>query len=94
LILIIDEQPLEYPSAGSTFKRPEGYYASKLIMDSGLRGFRYGNACVSEKHCGFVINEGGATAYEITTLIHKIIEIVSDKYGVILEPEVKLLGEF
>lgn len=89
-----DKQPLEYPSAGSTFKRPEGYYASKLIMDSDLRGFRYGNACVSEKHCGFVINQGGATAAEITTLIHQIIEIVSDKYGVILEPEVKLLGEF
>lgn len=89
-----DKQPLEYPSAGSTFKRPVGYYASKLIMDSELRGFRYGNACVSEKHCGFVINLGGATALEINTLIHKIIDIVYDKYGVILEPEVKRLGEF
>lgn len=89
-----DKQPLEYPSAGSTFKRPVGYYASKLIMDSDLRGFRYGDACVSEKHCGFVINLGDATALEITTLIHKIIDIVFEKYGVILEPEVKLLGEF
>lgn len=89
-----EKQPLEYPSAGSTFKRPVGYYAAKLIMDSGLRGFRYGNAMVSEKHCGFVINTGDATALEITILIHKIIDIVSEKYGVILEPEVKLLGEF
>ena len=89
-----EKQPLDYPSAGSTFKRPVGYYASKLIMDSELRGFRYGNACVSEKHCGFVINLGGATAFEIITLIHKIVDIVFEKYGVILEPEVKLLGEF
>lgn len=89
-----DKQPLEYPSAGSTFKRPEGYYASKLIMDAGLRGYRYGSACVSEKHCGFVINDGDATAEEILILIGKIIEIIKNKDGVTLEPEVRLLGEF
>lgn len=89
-----DKQPLEYPSAGSTFRRPEGYYAGKLIMDSGLRGYRVGNAQVSEKHCGFVINTGAATAVEVRTLISEVIQIVFDKYGVVLEPEVKLLGEF
>jgi UDP-N-acetylmuramate dehydrogenase len=89
-----DKQPLEYPSAGSTFKRPEGYYAGKLIMDSGLRGYQIGNAQVSEKHCGFVINKGGATANDVRTLISNIVEIVNEKFGVELEPEVKLLGEF
>ncbi|QHQ60719.1 UDP-N-acetylmuramate dehydrogenase [Anaerocolumna sedimenticola] len=89
-----EKQPLEYPSAGSTFKRPAGYYAGKLIMDSGLRGYQVGNAQVSEKHCGFVINKGGATATEVKTLISDIIEIVNNKFGVVLEPEVKLLGEF
>lgn len=89
-----DKQPLEYPSAGSTFKRPEGYFAGKLIMDSGLRGYQIGNAQVSEKHCGFVINKGGATANEVRTLISNIVEIVYSKFGVELEPEVKLLGEF
>ncbi|WFR56773.1 UDP-N-acetylmuramate dehydrogenase [Anaerocolumna sp. AGMB13025] len=89
-----DKQPLEYPSAGSTFKRPAGYYAGKLIMDSGLRGYQVGNAQVSEKHCGFVINKGGATALEVRTLISDVIEIVNHKFGVVLEPEVKLLGEF
>lgn len=89
-----DKQPLEYPSAGSTFKRPEGHFAGKLIMDSGLRGYKVGNAQVSEKHCGFVINKGGATAVEVKALIGEIIQIVHDKCGVTLEPEVKLLGEF
>ncbi len=89
-----DKQPLEYPSAGSTFKRPEGNYASKLIMESGLRGFQVGNAQVSEKHCGFVINKGGATATDVMTLITEIKRIVFDKYGVMLEPEVRLLGDF
>jgi UDP-N-acetylmuramate dehydrogenase len=89
-----DKQPLEYPSAGSTFKRPAGYYAGKLIMDSGLRGYQVGNAQISEKHCGFVINKGGATALEVRTLISDVIEIVNNKFGVVLEPEVKLLGEF
>lgn len=89
-----EKQPLEYPSAGSTFKRPEGYFAGKLIMDSGLRGFSIGNAGVSEKHCGFVINKGGASALEIYTLIQEVIRIVYEKQGVRLEPEVRLLGEF
>ncbi|BCJ92976.1 UDP-N-acetylenolpyruvoylglucosamine reductase [Anaerocolumna cellulosilytica] len=89
-----DKQPLEYPSAGSTFKRPEGHFAGKLIMDSGLRGYQVGNAQVSEKHCGFVINKGGATAIEVRALIKEIIQIVYNKFGVTLEPEVKLLGEF
>lgn len=89
-----DKQPLEYPSAGSTFKRPEGYFAGKLIMDAGLRGYQVGNAQVSIKHCGFVINTGGATAKEVRTLITNVIEVVNDKFGVVLEPEVKLLGEF
>lgn len=89
-----EKQPLEYPSAGSTFKRPAGYYAGKLIMDSGLKGYRVGNARISEKHCGFVINAGGATACDVKTLISDVIEIVNRKFGVMLEPEVKLLGEF
>lgn len=88
-----DKQPLEYPSAGSTFKRPEGEFAGRLIMDSGLRGYSVGKAMVSEKHCGFVINTGGATAAEVYTLIHSIIAIVQEKYGVVLEPEVKILGK-
>jgi UDP-N-acetylmuramate dehydrogenase len=89
-----DKQPLEYPSAGSTFKRPEGYFAGKLIMDAGLRGYQVGYAQVSIKHCGFVINTGSATAREVRTLIADVIKIVNDKFGVVLEPEVKLLGEF
>jgi UDP-N-acetylmuramate dehydrogenase len=89
-----DKQPLEYPSAGSTFKRPEGYFAGKLIMDAGLRGYQVGNAQISEKHCGFVINKGGATAADIMTLITEVRQIVFDKFGVMLEPEVRLLGEF
>ena len=88
------KQPLEYPSAGSTFKRPEGYFAGKLIMDSGLRGYRVGGAQVSEKHCGFVINTGDATAEDVRTLMKNVSDIVSDKFGVTLEPEVKFLGEF
>lgn len=89
-----EKQPLEYPSAGSTFKRPAGFYAGKLIMDSGLRGYQVGNAQISEKHCGFVINKGGATAGEVKALISDVIEIVNHKFGIVLEPEVKLLGEF
>lgn len=88
------KQPLEYPSAGSTFKRPEGYFAGKLIMDSGLAGYQVGGAQVSEKHCGFVINAGGATARDIRTLMDNVRDIVYKKYGVTLEPEVKFLGEF
>lgn len=88
------KQPLEYPSAGSTFKRPEGYFAGKLVMDSGLRGYQVGGARVSEKHCGFVINAGGATAKDVRTLMENVRDIVYKKYGVTLEPEVKFLGEF
>ena len=88
------KQPLEYPSAGSTFKRPEGYFAGKLVMDSGLRGYQVGGAQVSEKHCGFVINAGGATAKDVRTLMDNVRDIVYEKYGVTLEPEVKFLGEF
>ena len=88
------KQPLEYPSAGSTFKRPEGYFAGKLIMDSGLRGYQVGGAQVSEKHCGFVINTGNATAKDVTTLMSDVQRIVMEKFGVKLEPEVKFLGEF
>ena len=88
------KQPLQYPSAGSTFKRPEGYFAGKLIMDSGLRGYQVGGAQVSEKHCGFVINTGNATAKDVRTLMSDVQRIVEEKYGVKLEPEVKFLGEF
>ena len=90
----VTKQPLEYPSAGSTFKRPEGYFAGKLVMDSGLRGYQVGGARVSEKHCGFVINAGGATAKDVRTLMENVRDIVYKKYGVTLEPEVKFLGEF
>lgn len=88
------KQPLEYPSAGSTFKRPEGYFSGKLIMDSGLAGYQVGGAQVSEKHCGFVINAGDATARDVRTLMDNVRDIVYKKYGVTLEPEVKFLGEF
>lgn len=88
------KQPLEYPSAGSTFKRPEGYYAGKLIMDAGLRGYRIGGARVSEKHCGFVVNDGGATAADIREVIEEVQERVRDMFHVRLEPEVIFLGDF
>lgn len=88
------KQPLEYPSAGSTFKRPEGYFAGKLIMDAGLRGYSVGGAQVAEKHCGFVVNRGGATAVDVVGLIRDVQSKVSDKFGVMLEPEVKMLGKF
>ena len=84
-------QPLEYPSAGSTFKRPEGYFAGKLIDDSGLRGYRVGGAMVSEKHCGFVINYDNATATDILQLMSDVQEKVKEQFGVQLEPEVKIL---
>ena len=90
----VTKQPLEYPSAGSTFKRPEGYFAGKLIMDAGLRGFSVGGAQISEKHCGFVINKGNATAKDITELMDETKKIVMEKFGVALEPEVKRLGQF
>ena len=90
----VSKQPLELPSAGSTFKRPEGYFAGKLIMDCGLRGFSVGGAQVSEKHCGFVVNRGGATADDVMTLIRHIRKTVLDTFGVELVPEVRFLGEF
>ena len=90
----VDKQPLEYPSAGSTFKRPEGYFAGKLIQDAGLRGYTVGGAQVSEKHCGFVINKGEATAEDVCTLINNVRDIVYDKFKVEMEPEVKMIGEF
>ncbi len=88
------KQPLEYASAGSTFKRPQGYFAGKLIMDAGMRGYRVGDAQVSEKHCGFVINRGQATAAEILQLIEDVRRAVKEQFGVELEPEVRMIGEF
>lgn len=88
------KQPLEFPSAGSTFKRPEGLFAGKLIMDSGLAGYSVGGAQVSEKHCGFVINRGGATSAQIKTLISDVQKKVFEDTGVRLEREVIFLGEF
>ena len=90
----VTKQPLEYPSAGSTFKRPEGYFAGKLIQDAGLAGFQVGGAKVSEKHCGFVINTGNATAADIHSLMRQVSAKVEEKFGVALEPEVKRLGVF
>lgn len=87
-----DKQPLEYPSAGSTFKRPEGYFAGKLIQDAGLKGYTVGGAQVSEKHSGFVINRGGATAEEVRFLIRQVQQKVRSQFGVELEPEVRMLG--
>ncbi len=90
----VSKQPLEYPSAGSTFKRPEGYFAGKLIMDAGLAGFTVGGACVSEKHCGFVVNKAQGTAKDVLSVIKHVQETVKEKYGIELETEVKMLGEF
>lgn len=89
-----EKQPLEYPSAGSTFKRPEGYFAGKLIQDAGLSGCKIGGAMVSTKHAGFVINAGGATATDVYELIQHIRKTVKEKFQVELEPEVRFLGEF
>ncbi|MGN1317472.1 MAG: UDP-N-acetylmuramate dehydrogenase [Lachnospirales bacterium] len=88
-----EKQPVEFPSAGSTFKRPEGYFAGKLIDDCGLRGYSVGQAQVSPKHCGFVVNNGGATATEVIELMKNVAETVYDKFGVKLEPEVRIIGE-
>lgn len=89
-----EKQPLEYPSAGSTFKRPEGLFAGKLIMDAGLRGKSCGGAQISEKHCGFIVNKDHATAADVAKLILETTETVRDKFGVTLEPEVIFLGDF
>lgn len=88
-----EKQPLEMPSAGSTFKRPEGYYAGKLIMDAGLSGYSIGDAQVSEKHCGFVVNKGNATFSEVYDLIQYIKKTVKEQFGVELHREVKIIGE-
>lgn len=89
-----EKQPLEYPSAGSTFKRPEGMFAGQLIQEAKLRGFCIGDAQVSEKHCGFIINKGRAQAADIRDLIYEVIDRVEEVHGVTLEPEVKMIGEF
>ncbi|HOM43941.1 MAG TPA: UDP-N-acetylmuramate dehydrogenase, partial [Bacillota bacterium] len=88
------KQPLHLPSAGSTFKRPEGYFAGKLIEDAGLRGFSIGGAQVSTLHCGFVVNNGDAAAKDVYDLIRHVQKTVFEKFNVMLEPEVKILGEF
>jgi len=88
------KQPLDKFSAGSTFKRPEGHYAGKLISDAGLKGFQIGGAAVSEKHCGFLFNKDNATAKDFMALINEVARIVEEKFGVRLEPEVKFLGQF
>jgi len=88
-----EKQPLDQYSAGSTFRRPQGHYAGKLICDAGLRGYQVGGAAVSEKHCGFIINKDHATAKEFLTVIEDVIRIVDEKFGVRLEPEVKILGK-
>ncbi len=88
------KQPLEYPSAGSTFKRPEGYYAGKLIMEAGMRGYRIGGAQVSDKHCGFVVNTGRATAADVRKVIEEVQQRVKERFHVSLEPEIIFLGDF
>ncbi len=90
----IEKQPLEYPSAGSTFKRPEGHFAGKLVQDAGLRGYQVGGAQVSEKHCGFVINKENATAADVVQLMEDVSKKVWEEFQVKLEPEVKMIGEF
>lgn len=87
------KQPLEYPSAGSTFKRPTGYFAGKLIEDAGLKGFRVGDAQVSEKHCGFVINRGNASAADVLELCSQVRQKVKEQFGVELELEVRVIGD-
>lgn len=89
-----EKQPLEYPSAGSTFKRPEGYFAAKLIDDANLRGYQIGGAMVSKKHCGFIINYDNATSSDIYNLMNYVKNTVYDKFAVRLENEVRLIGEF
>ena len=93
-ILRRSKQPLEYASAGSTFKRPEGYYAGKLIMDAAMRGYRIGGAQVSDKHCGFIVNTGKATAADIKEVIEEVQERVKERFHVMLEPEIVFLGDF
>lgn len=87
-----EKQPLEYPSAGSTFKRPEGYFAGQLIMEAGLRGYQSGGARVSDKHCGFIVNTGNATARDVRNVMHEVTLQVKERFGVDLEPEIICLG--
>lgn len=89
-----EKQPLNFPSAGSAFKRPEGYFAAKLIEDAGLKGFKIGGAQISEKHAGFIVNTGGATSNDIKNLIHHTKNVVFKNFGVKLSPEIKLVGEW
>lgn len=89
-----NSQPLEFPSAGSTFKRPVGHYAGKLIEDAGLKGYRIGGACVSEKHAGFIVNDKGATAKDVYDLMEYVKAKVFEKHGVNIDPEVRILGEW
>ena len=86
-------QPLEYASAGSTFKRPEGFFAAKLIDDAGMKGYSVGDAQVSEKHAGFVVNKGRASAEDVLALMSRIQAAVKEKFGVDLKPEVRIIGE-
>ena len=88
-----EKQPVQYPSAGSFFKRPEGYFAGRLIQDAGLKGLSVGGAKVSSKHSGFIINTGGATATDILSLMRLVQNTVYDKFGVMMEPEVRIIGE-
>lgn len=90
----LSKQPLDKPSAGSTFKRPEGYFAGALIQQANLKGFSIGGAKISEKHAGFIINDGGATAADILKLVKYTQKTVEEKFGVRLEPEVKIIGDF
>ena len=87
----IDKQPLEYPSCGSAFKRPEGYFAGELVEKSGLKGYAVGGACVSEKHAGFIINKGGATTKDVIDLIECVKCKVMENFGVELEPEIRVI---
>lgn len=89
-----EKQPLEHPSAGSTFKRPTGYFAGKLIMDAGLAGHRVGGVCVSPKHCGFVVNDNNGTSSDVMKLMKHVDEVVFEKFGVHLEPEIRIIGEW
>ena len=86
-----EKQPLEYPSCGSAFKRPAGHFAGALIQEAGLKGFSIGGAQVSEKHAGFVINKGGATAEDVKALLAHVQKVVYEKYGVLLEPEIQII---
>jgi UDP-N-acetylmuramate dehydrogenase len=88
-----EKQPMDLPSAGSVFKRPEGYFTGKLVDDCGLRGFRIGDAAVSDKHCGFIVNLGSAKAKEVMQVIHHVQKTVFEHFGVCLETEIRILGE-